>query len=269
MFRNLNFLIASFVCVAFLSVATCAALDKTKFKLRFKPTGARKLKLVITIKSDIYETSWERVRVHTLFEETNVYACKVQKTDNNLLKVKTKHHSFIKKVNGHVFKEERTRGSDVSSFVMNSKGERVNDISGGISGANEGVDKGPVKAIESKIELLFPERALAVGDKWQIIIPPSENYPEAIKVQFEVSKFVKRSSANFCVISMSYETSLVSLERSCRMKVDSKSRIVFNVSNGYVMRQTGSNSSITTWLKRGADNPFQSASFTKMKTVLQ
>jgi len=240
---------------------TCAAgFDKVKVKLRFKETGAKKLKIATNKQTNIYETSWEKVRVHSFFEETYIYACAVKAMKKDLLEVKTKQYIEKTKLNSYVLKNNKTRSSDVNTFIMNSQGQKLT--------LESDVD---MKALaeDSNIELQFPENAVGSGDRWNVIIPPSKNYPKPINLQFEVKRIVKKQLNLYYVIIMSYETLMVSLKRSCRIKVTSQNRIVFNASKGYVMRQTGRGSYITTWLQQGKGNPFQSARFTSMKMVLQ
>ena len=237
------------------SVATATPEKEPKVKLRFKPTGSKPLKLTVQRKTDIYKTSWEREREHSLYKGTNVFSYQVKKDSDDLLRIKAKLYSSDKNVNGKTLQEGETKERVSSDFKIDSTGKRATN--------SKGVN------LSSELDLVFPERALGTGDTWKVTVPPSDNFPAPIDMHFEIDKFVEKGSATFCVINVTYNTSALFTERGCRAKIESKNRIIFNVSKGHIMRQTGSSTFITTWLKEGLDNPFQSASFASMKLTIQ
>lgn len=241
-------------CLLIALSSSAIADSNEKMKLRFKDTGSRNLKLIVSRKTEIYETSWDRKRDQSLYEGTNVFAYKVKQTDEDHLQVKAKLYSSEKSVNSLLLQEGRPEEAASSSFVINSRGIRTEKDSNNQS---------------SELDLQFPEKAVGIGDKWKVIVPPSDNFPAPIEMNFEIKKFIKRDDTTFCIINSTYETSALFAERGCRGNIVSKNRIIFDVSKGYVKTQTGSSTFITTWLTKGEENPFQSARFATMKLRIQ
>lgn len=253
MFQRIMLPIIGCLLIFLSSTAMASPSPDKKIKLRFKQTGSKSLKLTVSRKTEIYETSWERERDQTIYEGTNVFAYRIKEVQGDNLQVRARLYSSDKSVNSKVLQEGKPEDAAGSSFLINSRGVRAQRSN------NE----------SSELDLQFPEEPVGAGDRWKVTVPPSENFPAPIVMNFQISKFVKKGSTTYCIINSNYETSAFFTERGCRAKLESKNRIIFDVSKGYIKRQSGSSTFITTWLKKGEENPLQSARFATMKLIIK
>jgi len=254
-----GFLIIAFLITTFIPLSSMAANSKITSKLRFKETAPKDLKLTITRKSDIYETSWDRKRRHTLFEGKNTSRYEIIKIKNKKLAIHSQLLRTHKSVDGKEFSSGAPKEKSVSIYRMNSLGQRIDNSP----------DKKHEKKQSSELTLQFPDHKVSAGDRWEVTAPASKNYPIPVKMHFVIKEFIKKGTSLFCIINNKFESAKFFPDRNCRVKVESKNRIIFNVTKGRIVRQTGSSTYITTWAKKGAENPMQSSTFTKIKLSIR